>query len=91
MPYLATVVNIFVEHHGNLTPQDAWRIFQENHPPPEDLLSSNEIIYPTIQKVKYKISALKVGFKKKNVLPCILELFHLTAKLGLYLDNQREL
>ena len=52
MPYMASIVRIFVEHHGNITPQDAWQIFQENHPPPEDVLLSNDTNYPTMQKVK---------------------------------------
>ena len=52
MPYLATVVRIFVEHEGNITPRDTWRIFQENHPPPEDFQSSNDSNYPVMQKVK---------------------------------------
>ena len=38
MPHSATVVRIFVEHDGNITPRDAWNIFQENQPSPEDLL-----------------------------------------------------
>ena len=73
MPYLATVVRIFVEREGNVTPRDAWRIFQENHPPPEDLESSNDSNYPAMEKVKSKISALKTALKKNNVLPCIPE------------------
>ena len=52
MPYLATIVRIFVEHDGNVTPRDAWRIFQEKHPPPEDFQPSNDSNCPTMQKVK---------------------------------------
>ena len=73
MPYLATVVRIFVEREGNVTPQDPWCIFQENHPPPEDLESSNDSNYPAMQKVKSKISSLKSALKKTNKLPCIPE------------------
>ena len=38
MPHSATVVRIFVENDGNITSRDAWNIFQENQPPPKDLL-----------------------------------------------------
>ena len=73
MPHLVTIVRIFVKCEGNVTLQDTWHIFQENHPPPEDLESSNDSNYPAMQKVKSKISALKTALKKTNVLPCIPE------------------
>ena len=73
MPYLATIVRIFVERKGNVTLRNAWHILQEKHPPPADLELSNDSNYPAMQKVKSKISSLKSALKKTNVLPCIPE------------------
>ena len=52
IPYLATIVRIFVEYEGNVILRDTWHIFQEHYLPPEDLESSNTSNYPVIQKVK---------------------------------------
>ena len=60
-PFLASLISIF-EENADIKPKEAWRQFQELHPPSEAMSSS----YPTEQRVKSKISSMKVKYKKQN-------------------------
>jgi hypothetical protein len=64
-PFYSTVISIFNESDGQVKPAEAWKLFQEKHPSPSDA-TSPENNYPSMQKVKSKISALKAAKKKKT-------------------------
>jgi len=67
-PYNSTVLTIFVDSEGNITPSQAWIEFQRLHPADSEAPSTS---VPSERQVKNKISNLKSKFKATGAMPSI--------------------
>ena len=74
--FLASLISIF-EENPDIKPKEAWRQFQELHPPSEAMSSS----YPTEQRVKSKIPNMKVKYKKQNQTTVCVEVIRMFLSL----------